>query len=276
MDRSPPADPEPAAPTIGSSYRDGIVTAADINVTFSAPAGERAQLSKACLATIDAIYRHPLSHNLEWSAVIALFTKLGTVQQKSSNEMAFEIGGAHHVVRKSHTKDLTTEEVMAFRHMLTRAGWSPAPAAAVTAGPGASGEPAATAEDLLVVVDHHEARLYHLDVRSSDPVDDVILPYDPHHFLHHLAHKDRSRERGQRATEDPGFYSRIAEAVVSSGRIVVVGHGEGHSNAAHHLIDYLKLHHPETRRKVTCEVVADLSSLTPAQLLVLGRRALSD
>jgi hypothetical protein len=49
----------------------------------------------------------------------------------------------------------------------------------------------------------------------------------------------------------------------------VVGHGAGHSNAADRLVEFLRLHHPDTSRKVTREAVADLSSLTPPQLLVL-------
>ena len=90
-----------------------------------------------------------------------------------------------------------------------------------------------------------------------------------------LAHKDQPRERGQRATEDPSFYKRIAAVMDTAGRVVVIGHGKGHSNAAHHLMAYLKLHHPQTYQKVTRELVADLSSVTPPQHLVLARRALT-
>ena len=35
-----------------------------------------------------------------------------------------------------------------------------------------------------------------------------IKPYDP--LLHHLTHKDQSRQQGQRAPEDSTFYDRIA------------------------------------------------------------------
>ena len=132
-----------------------------------------------------------------------------------------------------------------------------------------------TPPDLLIAVEHHEARLYQLDIRSADLVDQVIKPYDPHHVLHHLSHKDQSRERGQRAPEDHTFYERIAQAASLGGRIVVVGHGEGHSNAAHHLLEYVQQHHPELFQKMVCDVVADLSSLTAPQLLALGRRALT-
>ncbi len=247
----------------------------DIEVTFSPARGDRETLSKTSLATLDALYRHPIAHNLEWPDVIALFGKLGSVEQKSHNEMAFRIGGEHHLVHKSSTKDLTASEVMDFRHLLTRSGWSPHSSARAAAGSPVASEPAEAAEDILVVMDHHEARLYHLDIRAKDPSEHVIRPYDPHHFLHHLAYENQSRERGQRAPEDPSFYTRIAGAIASCERIVVIGHGKGHSNAAHHLIAYLKLHHPQTYKKLADEVVADLSSVTPPQLLVLARRALS-
>ncbi len=252
----------------------------NIDVRFQPVKGDRTDLSKSSLATLQALYRHPISHNLEWADVVGLFTKLGSVEQKPHNAMAFKIGDEHLQVRRSHSKDLTADEVMDFRHLLTRAGWAPTTETPMTETRGATSSdrltPApATADDLLVVIEHHEARLYRLAVNSKNPLDDVILPYDPHHFLHHLSHKDQPREHGQRASEDSSFYERIAKAVVAAGRIVVVGHGKGHSDAAHHLIAYLKLHHTEIFEKLRSEIVADLSSLTPPQLLVLGRRALS-
>lgn len=247
----------------------------DIDATFGPVAGDRQTLPKAALATLDAIYRHPLAHNLEWADVVALFERLGSVEQKSNNEVAFTIGGEHRLVRKPHTKDLTTSEVMEFRHVLTQHGWSPHKGSAGPVGSAVASHPADTSDDVLVVMEHHQARLYHLDVRSRDPAEAVIRPYDPHHFIHHLAHKDQSRERGQRAPEDPGFYRRIAEAIARCGRVVVIGHGTGHSDAAHHLIEHLKLHCPETYKRVAREVTADLSSVTEPQLLILGRRALT-
>ncbi len=232
--------------------------------------------------TIDAIYRHPLAHNLEWSDVLALFGKIGTVDQKGNDEVAFGLAGEHHRIRKPHTKDLTTAEVMAFRHMLTRGGWAPQ----AKPDPSIKTEHVGSAEgvaeprpdllpDLLLVVDHHESRLYHLDIGSKDLVDHVIKPYDPHHFLHHLTHKDESRERGQRAPEDYAFYEAIAQAILAGGRIVLVGHGKGHSNAADHLAAFLEKHHRDTFQRVVREVAADLSALTAPQLLDLGRRALT-
>jgi len=87
-------------------------------------------------------------------------------------------------------------------------------------------------------------------------------------------HENQSREEGQRAPEEPAYYEKIAEAAALGGKIVVVGHGTGKSNAAHHLTEYLRSHHSETYQRIVREIVADLSSITTPQLLDLARQAL--
>ena len=250
-----------------------MVDTANITATFQPVQGDRTALSKSCRTTLDTIYQHPLSHNLEWPDVIALFAKLGTVEHKSNNEFVFAIGGEHHLMRKAHGKNLPADDVIEFRHMLTRAGWSPESARS-TPGIIPPSVPAGL-PDLLVAVEHHEARIYQLDVAAADQAHHTIRPYDPHHFLHHLSHKDQSRERGQRVAEDPSFYARIAEALRPAGRILVVGHADGHSNAAHHLAAYLRQHHEDIFQRLHPAVDADLSSLTTPLLLDLGRHSLS-
>ena len=224
----------------------------------------RAGLSKSSRRTLDGLYAHPLARNLEWTDVMALFREAGSVEHKANDETVLQLGGEQQMLRRPHSKDLTLDEVMEVRHFLTRVGMSPQ-------------QPAVT-NDFLVTIDHHEAHVYHLDLRASDPSNHVIKPADPHHFLHHLTHKDQTRERGQRATEDATFYERIAQAVagaVPHGKIVVIGHGAGHSDAGHHLIAWIKLHHAEVAQHLVGEVNADLSSVTPPQLLAIAREALA-
>jgi hypothetical protein len=218
--------------------------------------------------TLDAIFRHPSAHNLEWSDLVGLIEAIGGVEPKGGNEFAFEVAGERHIMRKPHTKDLTGPDVLDVRRFLQHAGWSPdrAPAAAV--------DSAAPPPSLLVVIDHHEAKIYHIDVASDDASMHVIKPYDPHHFLHHLTHKDQDREQGQRAPEEASYYERIAEAVATGGRIVLVGHGAGKSNAAHHLTEYLRKHHRETYLRIAHAFVADLSSITTPELLELAAQGL--
>ena len=76
--------------------------------------------------TLDSIFRHPSAHNLEWSDVIALIGDIGDAHEKANREFVFDVAGKRHVMRKPHTKDLTSFEAIEIRHFLTQAGWSPA------------------------------------------------------------------------------------------------------------------------------------------------------
>ena len=248
---------------------------AEITASFGAASGNRASLSRHSNVTMDALFRHPLAHNLEWSDVIALFEHLGTVDVRPHSEIVFSIGNEHLRMHKPHGKDLASADVMAFRHVLQRCGWSGMETRARKFPQENPASHAAEQPALMVVVDHHEARIYHLEISAVDIADHVIKPYDPHHFLHHLSHKDQPRERGQRTPEDHKFYVRIAEAIAQAGQIVLVGHGAGHSNAAHHLAEFLREYHPAIFAKVVVELVADYAALTAPQLLQVGRRALT-
>lgn len=232
-----------------------------------AVSGARGALHGSHLRTLEALFRHPTAHNLEWMDVVTLFEHIGTVQRMGSEKYAFDVAGEHYQLHKPHTKDLTSSEVVDLRHFLQRAGWSPE--APSQAAPRRDGEQVI----LMVVVDHHGAKVYRIEQGSDGASPHNITPYDPHHFLHHLTHKDQSREEGQRASEDSSFYGRIAEALATGSRILVVGHGKGKSNAARHLVEYLREHHRETYQRVVRELEADLSAITTPQLLELAGRA---
>jgi hypothetical protein len=228
----------------------------------------RSALHGAHLRTIEALFRHPTAHNLEWMDVLALFEKIGSVQQMADDKFSFDVGGQHHLTHKPHTKDLTSSEVVDLRHFLQRAGWSPDAPSQAPARP----EPAPPT--LMVVVDHHGAKIYRIDSASGDASTREITPYDPHHFLHHLAHKEQLRDQGRRAREDGSFYKRIGDALAAGGRIVVVGQGKGTSNAAQHLAEYLRTHHRETYQRIVREIDVDVSATTMPQLLALAEQAL--
>lgn len=230
----------------------------------------RPALHGAHLRTLEALFRHPTAHNLEWMDVVGLIEKIGAVHQKGNDKFAFEVGGEHYLMHKPHTKDLTGSEVVDLRHFLQRARWSPE----VLGRAPPRSDP--TAPTLMVVMDHHGAKIYRVVPASGDNAKREITPYDPHHFLHHLAHKDQSREQGQRAPEDASFYQRIGDAVAAGDRIIVVGHGTGHSNSAQHLTEYLRSHHRETYQRIVREIGTDLSAVTTPQLLALADQALEE
>ena len=214
--------------------------------------------------TLEAVFRHPSAHNLEWNDVVALIDKIGDVIRKNNNEFEFRVTGDVHFMRKPHTKDIAGPDVIKLRKFLAEAGFSSEGIAQPT-------KPIEeTAVNLLVVVDHHEAKIYDLARTADHAGGRTIKPYDPHHFLHHLTHKDQLAARGQRAPEDIKFYQAIATGLTKAASITLVGHGTGKSNAAHHLRDYLRSHQPRIAQRIVSERVADLSSITEAQLVELA------
>ncbi len=126
------------------------------------------------------------------------------------------------------------------------------------------------APDMIVAIEHHAARIFRVEAEAGDVSEHTLKPHDPHHFRHHLTHKNEGAEAGQRASEDPAFYEQIAHELTGAGRIVVVGHGTGHSNAGHHLAEHLRAKHGDVAKRMQ-EVTADLSATTDKQLLALAR-----
>lgn len=228
-------------------------------------------LSVANQRTLGMIFNHPTAHNLEWRDAQALFTALGSAEPSGGGAFQMRVGHEHHTLHKPRTKDMPSQDVIAMRRLLQRAGISPS-TAEVSAAPDKPVEPRNPM--FLVAIDHRAAALHRIyaDGSASDPL--TITPDDPHDVQHHLTHKNQDRERGQRAPEEAAFYEHITRALADAGQIVVVGHGSGHSNAAHHLVEYLHEHHHPSHGRVVTEIVADLSAITPAQMLELGRRAL--
>jgi hypothetical protein len=215
--------------------------------------------------TLDAIFRHPLSHSLSWREVVSLMTAIGAAEEKPNSEFLFRAGDESLNIKKPHTKDLTGPDVIDLRHFLTRAGWSPdAPAPS-------RAHDAAEALSLIVVIDHAGAKVYRIDRLADDK--HGVTAYDPKHLLHHFERKTHDADRDETYPADERFFEDIAAALAAGGQIVVIGHGKGQSNEADHLSAYLKTHHSGTYARIVRRIVADLPHLTTPELLQLGRQA---
>jgi hypothetical protein len=173
--------------------------------------------------TLDAIFRHPLSHNLSWREVVNLFKAIGDAEEKHNGEFVFQAGDQTLAMKKPHAKDLTGPEVMDLRHFLKRTGWSPNASAP-------NADAAAPDPSLIVVINHAGAKVYKID-RSVDGGHGVTA-YDPKHLLHHLERKMRDEDRDETYPEDEQFFEQVANAVSAGGEIVVIGHGKGQSKEA--------------------------------------------
>ena len=125
---------------------------------------------------------------------------------------------------------------------------------------------------MVVAIDHHQARLF--TIEGSSETAHTLRPYDPHHFLHHLTHRQERELRGQREPEEPSYYAQIAAALAAAHRIVILGHGTGHSDAAAHLEEVLRAKHPEVYGHIVAARAVDLSAITEPQILALALETL--
>jgi hypothetical protein len=218
--------------------------------------------------TLEAIFRHPVSSNIAWSDALHLTERLGTAHPEHNGRLHLQIGEQRHVFHQPHAKALTPEEVAQFRKFLESAGVTPASVEVVDEERAAE----SPTLDMVIAIDHHQTRLFTIEGGSETAR--TLRPYDPYHFLHHLSHRQERELRGQREPEEPSYYSQIAAALVPARRIVLLGHGTGHSNAAAHLEEVLRAKHPEIHSRIVATKTVDLSAITEPQLLALALQTL--
>jgi hypothetical protein len=219
--------------------------------------------------TLEAIFHHPVPHNLSWMDTLRLLTHLGSADEKTDGKYSLMINGRHLIFHKPHAKHLDAREITDLRHYLSSAGIS------LENPYGTPGTSESASVDIIALIDHHSAKLYRINL-SSDQRAETITPYDPHHFLHHLHHRDELREQGQRPPEDLTFYEGIAEALREADRIILLSHGTGLSNASQILAERLKKYHPGIYAKIVRQVEVNTSAMTDAEILACGRQILSE
>lgn len=201
-----------------------------------------------------------LRRAVHWNEAVELIGHLGSVEPRGHDEYVFVIGTQREYFRRPRTPEFGTEEVSRLRKFLKDTGAEPPPTTLA--------QPCR----MVVIIDHHAARVFH-DVGASQLQDRAtIKPYDPHHFRRHLVHRKEAHYRGDRVPEEPSFYEEVAAALAPANEIVLIGHGTGKSNAATVLAEYLEKHHPELSRLVKATETADLSSLTDAEAEVIAKR----
>jgi hypothetical protein len=82
--------------------------------------------------TLEKIFGHPASANVEWRQVLSLLEAVGTVVQEPNGKVKVTLGPETEVLDPPHGKDISRDEVVDLRRMLAQAGLGPeggAPAA---------------------------------------------------------------------------------------------------------------------------------------------------
>ncbi len=210
---------------------------------------------------LDRIFQHPLSHNLSWRDVTELFKVAGGFEHAQNGNLVLKLGTKHLTFQTAHDKDVQADDVMALRHFLSRAGWTPK---TMPAKPLSDASRA-----MMVVIDHASAKIYDL------PLEDVHhAPHETQSLHHSIDRKSNDVDREETSPADHRFFDAIAKDLPGDVRVVVLSHGKGQSNEGNHLLAYLKKHHHNVHNQIARMIVADLTHTTVPQQLRLARVAL--
>jgi hypothetical protein len=84
-----------------------------------------AHLSNHHRDTLLQLFQEPVSHNVEWRAVLSLLEAVGSVEARDGGVYVVDVGGEHDVFTRPHGKDVDIDVVHDVRRMMQRAGYGP-------------------------------------------------------------------------------------------------------------------------------------------------------
>jgi hypothetical protein len=216
----------------------------------------KSSLSGSHLRTYNRIFQHPISHNLEWRDVRSLMGELGQTEEASNGNLKIMRNGQTLMLHPSGKKDVSEmKEIMSLRHFLERSETSPV-------------AEAETETHWLLVIDHHEARIFHAEMTGAIP--QRILPHQPEEFFRH-AHHSKDFSRGQEKPDPTSFFEPIVKVLQAAGPILIFGTGTGTSSEMEQFVAWIKIHHPGLSHRVIGSLVVDEHHLTEGQLLSQAR-----
>ena len=214
-------------------------------------------LTGSHLRTYNTIFQHPISHNLKWHDVHALFGQLGKVEEEANGNMKVTRNGQTLVLHPHRAKDVSeTDEVMVLRHFIEQSETMP------------QQESQEMETHWLVVIDHHEARLFRSEMHGAIP--QQILPHKPEDYFRH-AHNSKDFSRGQEKPDPNSYFEPVARALSAGGNFLVFGTGTGMSSEMDQFISWLEVHHHELSKRMIGSQVVDEYHLTEDQLLAKAR-----
>jgi len=76
-------------------------------------------------ATLERIFRHPESANIEWRQVLSLLEAVGSVTEEHNGKVKVTVGSETEVLRPPRDKDVDKQTIVDLRHLLSRAGLQP-------------------------------------------------------------------------------------------------------------------------------------------------------
>ena len=77
-------------------------------------------------ATVEKIFNHPVSHNIQWHDVLSLLEAVADVEEGREGRFKVALGGEVQTFDAPRGPDIDTQQVVDLRRMLTEAGYAPA------------------------------------------------------------------------------------------------------------------------------------------------------
>jgi hypothetical protein len=103
---------------------------ADISSPANAPSTPGGILTEANLNnhhrdTVEKLFSHPASGNIEWHRVLSLLEAIGTVTEEHNGKVKVALGPETEVLHTPRGKDIDVQMVVDLRRMLKQAGFAP-------------------------------------------------------------------------------------------------------------------------------------------------------
>ena len=76
-------------------------------------------------STVEKIFRHPVSHNIQWHDVLSLLESVGTVAKSHDDRYTVTLGSETETFDTPRHHDIDEQQVIDLRRMLKAAGISP-------------------------------------------------------------------------------------------------------------------------------------------------------
>jgi hypothetical protein len=207
-------------------------------------------LAGSLLRTYNTIFQQPDSHDVGWQEIHALLRQLGQVADETNGDLKVTRHGQIMVLHPPRKKDAyERDEILALRHFLERSEMQ---------APETNGRDA----HMLLVIDHHEARLFRAEVNGGIP--HQILPHKPNCFFWH-AQNPGNFTKGKETRTLNDFFKHVAEALQTAGQILIFGTDT--SREMDQFLAWLNIHCPEIAGRIIGSLVVDVDLLDEGRLL---------
>ena len=87
------------------------------------PAAEPTDLSSHHRNTLNKIFQHPASHNIDWRDVVSLLNAVGSVERHRDNKVEVTVGSETRVIDVPEHKDVDVDTIVELRRLLADAGY---------------------------------------------------------------------------------------------------------------------------------------------------------